>query len=161
MHLPLPWLLASIAARTAIILGCLMLGIRIFGRRGVGDMNLVDVVLVLLLGNAVQNALTYGSGSLAVGLVSAATLLVIDYLMGVVLARHPELEEAVSGEPTVILSHGRLDRQAMRREGVSEEEVMAAMRSTGLVDLSRVRLGVLEDDGTISIVPEEDEDAGG
>ncbi|MGE5223494.1 MAG: DUF421 domain-containing protein [Omnitrophica WOR_2 bacterium] len=155
MNLPLPLFLASVAARTIIILFVLVAGIRIFGKRDVGGMNLIDLILVLLLGNAVQNALTYGSGHIGVGLVSAGTLLLIDQLLGILFVREPWLEVRIFGGPVTIVTDGRLHRRAMVRQGIDEDEVLAAARSIGLHDLDQVHLAVLEDDGTISIIPKE------
>ncbi len=155
MNLPLPLILSSIAIRTVIILVALVIGIRLFGKRDVGGMNLVDLVLVMLLGNAVQNALTSGSGQLAVGLTSAIVLLIIDRLMGILFVRRPWLERRLFGGPTIIASRGRMDRAAMQHEGVDEDELLTAIRAIGLDEVSQVRLAVLEDDGSISIVPEE------
>jgi uncharacterized membrane protein YcaP (DUF421 family) len=158
MHTPLPWSLVPVAVRTAVVVIALVAGLRVVGRRDVGGLNIIDLVLVLLLGNAVQNAITSGSGALAVGLVSAATLLLLDHVLGIVFVREPWLEGRLFGEPVVIASNGRLDTWAMRREGIEEDEVLAAAREQGVADLSQVRLAVLEDDGTISIIPKEHED---
>ncbi len=158
MNLPEPLFLAAIAIRSAIVLIALVLGIRIFGNRDVGGMNLIDVVMVLLLGNAVQNALTASSGQLWVGIVSAGVLLVIDRAMGILFVASPWLERKLSGEPVVLVAHGRLLLRNMRRAEIYEDELMAAVRDQGLPDLSRVRLAVLEDNGSISIVPEEGDD---
>lgn len=156
MNLPLPLLLPAVAVRTLIVLLALIVGIRFFGRRDLGGMNLVDLLLVMLLGNAVQNAMTYGSGSVWVGLVSAGALLVADRLLGILFVRQPWVERALLGGPTIIAHHGRLDTWAMRREGLSQDEVMTALRAMGLERLSQVRLAVLEQDGSISIVPEDE-----
>ncbi len=155
MNLPLPLFLASIAVRTAIVLIVLVIGIRIFGKRDVGGLNLIDLLLVMLLGNAVQNALTYGSGEVAVGLVSAGVLLIADRLLGILFVRRPWLENELFGGPVIIVHHGRLERWAMQHEGISEEEVLTAARAMGLSDMRQVRLAILEEDGSISIVPEE------
>ncbi len=153
MNLPVPLFLSTVAVRTVIILLALVVGIRIFGKRDVGEMNLLDVLLVALLGNAVQNALTYGSGQLAVGLVSAGTLLLVDRIVGTLFVKRPDLELKLVGEPEIIFADGVLDRRVMEREGVSEEELLTAVRAIGLERLTQVRLAVLEDDGTISIIP--------
>ncbi len=155
MDLSLPWFLAAIAARTAIVMVLLLFGIRIFGKRDMGGLNLLDLVLVLLLGNAVQNALTQGSGVLGVGLVSAGTLLVVSRAIGGLYARHPWLERRLMGEPTIIAADGKLDRQAMERQGVDDDELREAMRDMGFDDVEQIRLAVLEDDGEISIIPKE------
>jgi uncharacterized membrane protein YcaP (DUF421 family) len=120
-------------------------------------MNLIDLVLVLLLGNAIQNAMTFGSGSLGVGLVSAAVLLIADRFIGILFVRRPWLERTLFGGPTLIVHDGKLDRLAMERQGVSEDEVITAAREIGIKDLAQVRLAVLEDDGSISVVPFEKE----
>ncbi len=157
MHTPLPWSLVPIVARTAVVVFALVAGLRIVGRRDLGGLNMIDLVMVLLLGNAVQNAITSGSGALAVGLVSAATLLIIDQVLGIVFVREPWLEGRLFGDPVVLASNGRLDPWALRREGIDEDEVLTAAREQGVADLSQVRLAVLEDDGTISIIPREHE----
>ncbi len=114
--------------------------------------------MVLLIGNAVQNALTYGSGSLLVGLVSAGILLVAEWFMGVLFTRMPLLEEGLSGDPIIIYHDGQFDRRAMRKQGVQKEEVLSATRAMGLAHMSEVHLAVLETDGTISIIPEQNVD---
>jgi uncharacterized membrane protein YcaP (DUF421 family) len=158
LNLPLPWFLAAIGVRSVIVLVALVAGIRIFGKRDVGGLTLIDLVMVLLLGNAVQNALTAGSGHLGVGLVSAGVLLVLDRLMGFLFVRRPWIEKELLGEPTVIGANGQLDERTMRREGVERDDVLTAVREMGLSELSQIRLAVLEPDGTISVIPREDEE---
>ena len=156
LNLPVPWFLAAIGVRSVIVLVALVAGIRIFGKRNVGGLTLIDLVMVLLLGNAVQNAMTNGSGHIGVGLVSAGALLVIDRLMGLLFVRRPWIERKLFGEPTVILTNGRRDSRAMRSEGVDDDELMLAVRQQGLHDLAQVKLAVLEADGSISVIPKDD-----
>jgi uncharacterized membrane protein YcaP (DUF421 family) len=148
-----PIFLTTIAARTAIVLIALLVGIRLFGKREMAGMTVFDLVVVLALANAVQNAMTKGGGALAIGIVSAGTLLAIDRLLGLVFIRKPRLEERFIGTPVVVVQNGRFERATMEREGVTDEEVMAAVRSYGFVTLKQVELAVLEVDGTISVVP--------
>jgi len=145
--------LTAIAVRTAIVLVALIVGVRIFGKRQLGGMNVYDLVLVLALANAVQNAMTRGSGQLAVGLVSSGTLLVLGRLLGLAFVRRPSLERSLVGIPTVVVQDSRLLETNMRREGVTEAEVLAAVRGYGLSDLSEVKLAVVEPDGSLSVVP--------
>src|ERR1035437_2501577 len=93
------WNLSIIAARTAIVLVALGLGIRVFGKREMGGMTVIDLVVVLALANAVQNAMTLGSGVLLVGIVSGGTLLLLDRLLGLALVRRPSLERFLTGGP--------------------------------------------------------------
>jgi len=149
-------LLTVIAIRTAIVLVALVAGVRIFGKRQIGGMNVYDLVLVLLLANAVQNAMTEGSGNLGVGLVSAGTLLLADRLLGIVFTKRPELEGQLLGTPTVVVEDGRFVEEHLRREGVTQDEVLAAVRQFGLSELAQVKLAVLEADGSLSVVPTDD-----
>lgn len=153
--LGLPLFLAAIAARTAIILIALVVGARLFGKRTLGGMNVYDLVLVLALANAVQNAMTKGSGQLAVGIVSGGTLLLLGWLAARLIVRRPDLETRLVGSPTILIQDGQLVLPNLRREGVTEDEVMAAVREYGLANLSEVRLAVLELDGSLSVVPKE------
>lgn len=149
-HLPF---LAAIATRTAIVLIWLFLGLRIMGKRQVGQMNVYDLALLMALANAVQNAMTSGKGDLSVGIVSAGTLLGMGWLASRLFIRLPNLEERVVGTPTVLLHDGHIERENMRREHLSDRELMAALRQTGLPDPNEVKLAVLEVDGSISVVP--------
>ncbi len=155
-NLPPVLFVLSAAARTAIVVLALFLILRVFGRRDVGEMNLVDVVTILLVGNAVQNAMTYGSGNLGVGIASATILLLLDRGIGMLINRFPKLEKAMFGGPVIIYADGALNRSAMEREGVEYEELMTAVREQGLSDLKQVRLAVLEENGEISIIPKEE-----
>lgn len=148
-----PFFLSVIAARTAIVVLALLVAVRLFGKRQVGGMNIYDLVLVLLLANAVQNAMTRGSGMLGVGIVSAGVLLLLDRFLGTVFVKRPALEARLVGTPTVIIKDGQLERAHMRREGVTEEEVLAALRGYGVSQVSEVKLAVLEADGSLSVVP--------
>ena len=150
-----PALLATIALRTAIVLVTLFVGLRLLGKRSVGELNLFDLLLILMIANAVQNSMTEGIGPLAVALVAGATLLVIGWAVAEFLARRPSLERHVMGAPAVLVHHGRLNKRALHREHLEAEEVTAAVREQGLAGLEEVRLAVLEIDGTISVVPEE------
>ncbi len=155
-NLPPVLFVLSAAARTAIVVLALILMVRLLGRRDVGEMNLVDIVTILLVGNAVQNAMTYGSGSLEVGIASALVLLLLDRGVGIVINRFPKLEKAMFGDPVIIYADGVLNHAAMQRQGVEDEELIAAVREQGLSDLEHVRLAVLEDNGEISIIPKEE-----
>lgn len=146
------WFLSLIAARTLIVLLVVYAGIRFTGKRGVGGMNIFDLVLVLALANAVQNAITSGSGNLWVGIVAAGTLFVADRALGIVFTRRPPLEGKITGSPVVIAQNGHLEHTNMRREGITEDEVLAAIRSFGLASLGEVKLAILEGDGSLSVV---------
>jgi uncharacterized membrane protein YcaP (DUF421 family) len=147
--------LAAVAVRTAVIVAALLVGLRLTGKRQAGEGNLRDLLLALLMANAVQNAMTRGSGSLGVALVSAGTLILLGWLLATLLCRRPGWERWAVGGPTVIAANGRVFRRIARREGVTEQELLAAVRDTGLAGVADVKLAVLEMDGTISVIPRE------
>lgn len=155
-NLPLLLLLASVAVRTIIVIITLIIAVRLLGKREVGEMNLIDVVAILLVGNAVQNAMTFGSGRLEIGLVSSTALLLADVVIGLLVSWRPKIEQDLVGSPTVIFNDGFMDRQEMKRQGIEEDELMEAVRSMGLKDLKQVHLAVLEDNGSISVIPKPD-----
>ncbi len=150
------WLIVlGIVGRTVIIYLFVVIGIRLLGTRELGRLNAYDFVLIVVLANAVQNALVGGDNTLVGGLVSALTLLLMNLLCTWLLNRFPWLEKHVSGEPVVLVSDGRAQWERMKSEGVTRDELMAALREHGVTGLGDVRLAVLEVDGDISVVPRE------
>jgi uncharacterized membrane protein YcaP (DUF421 family) len=149
--------LAAIATRTVVVMVFLALGLRLLGKRQIGQMNLFDLALIMLLANAVQNAMTNGNGNLSVGIVSASALLIAGRTLTAFILRNPKLEKHVIGSPSILVNEGKFVKDHMKREHISEEQVLAAMRSHAICELSEVAMAVLEVDGTISIVPCESE----
>lgn len=149
------WNLSIVAARTAIVIFALVLGVRVFGKREMAGMSVLDLVVVLALANAVQNAMTMGSGFLLVGIVSGATLIVVNRLLGSIFVKFPSFEAEVTGGPVVIVRDGQLERDHLRREGITPEEVMETIHGVGLATLAEVKLVILEADGSLSVIPAE------
>src|SRR5918911_1686830 len=145
--------LLGIAGKTALIYVLVVVGLRLLGTRELGRLNAYDFVLIVVIANAVQNALVGGDNTLVGGLVSALTLLLMNLLFTWLLGRFPWLEKRVVGEPAVLVSDGHAQWDRMRREGVTRDELMAALREHGVTRLEEVRLAVLEVDGDISVVP--------
>lgn len=145
--------LLGIAARSALIYLFVVVGIRLLGTRELGRLNAYDFVLIVVIANAVQNALVGGDTTLVGGLVSALTLLLMNQLVTWLLNRFPWLEKHVVGEPVVLVSGGHAQWDRMKREGITRDELMAALREHGVTELKDVRLAVLEVDGDISVVP--------
>jgi uncharacterized membrane protein YcaP (DUF421 family) len=148
-----PWFLSTIAARTAIVMFILIGGLRLLGKRQIGQMNIYDLAMVMALANAVQNAMTNGSGNLMVGIVSSGTLLLLGTLLTLIFVRLPKLEDRLVGTPTLLINDGQLLHDRMRRECITEAQLMQVMRAHGLMDPHEVMIAMLEVDGTISIVP--------
>jgi uncharacterized membrane protein YcaP (DUF421 family) len=147
--------LSTLAARTAIVLVVLVVGIRLFGKRQMGGLNVYDLVLVLALANAVQNAMTKSTSLLVGGLVTSGTLLILGWLLSRLFVGRPDAETRVCGSATILVQDGRLVAPNLRHEGVTADEVMAAVREYGLSRLDQVKLAVLELDGSLSVIPRE------
>jgi len=148
----LPTLL-SIAAKTAVIYLFVVAGMRLLGTRELGQMTVYDFVLIVVISNAVQNALVGGDTTLVGGLVSAFTMLAINRLFTAFLTHFAWFEKTMVGEPVVLVNDGKIQWDRMRREGVDRNELMAGLREHGVGELEDVTLAVLEVDGTISVVP--------
>lgn len=148
--LPTLW---NIALRSAAVYLLILFGLRLTGKREVGQMTLFDLVLLLLIANAVQNAMVGPDTSLTGGLLAAGVLLLLNTLVARLRLRWPRLRQAIEGSPTLLVLHGQVIAEHLRREGVDWETLQAAAREHGVADLSRVEMAVLEIDGSISIVP--------
>ena len=143
----------NIALRTAAIYLVILIGLRLAGKREIGQMTVFDLVVLLLIANAVQNAMVGPDTSLAGGVLAAFVLLVLNAVVARLRLRWPRLRRFVEGSPTLLVLHGELIADHLRREGLDEETLEAALREHGVADLSDVEMAVLEIDGSISVVP--------
>lgn len=146
------WSLTDIVLRTAIVYACVLIGLRLFGKREVGQMTPFDLVLLLLLANAVQNAMTGPDTSVTGGLVAAATLFAVNLLLTRLVWRDRRLRKLVEGTPTMLIHNGVLLERNLERERISLDDLHEIMRERGIAGVSEVGLAVLEVDGTISIL---------
>lgn len=144
--------LAEILFRTLVVYVALLFGLRLAGKRELGQMTTFDLIVVLVISNAVQNAMVGSNTSLTGGLVAAATLLVVNGIVWRLGYRSGPVREWVRGEPTLLVHEGALIRKSMDREGVDEDEIMQALREHGVEDLGQVKTAVLEVDGSISVI---------
>ena len=142
-----------IAGKTLVVYLFLIAGLRLLGKRELGQMNTFDLVLIVVLGNSVQNAMMNNDNSLGGGLIAATTLLIVNRLFNILLHRSKRVERAMVGQPMLILNEGIPIEQRMRREGITRDQLMTALREHGLTRLDQARMCVLEVDGSISVVP--------
>jgi len=145
----------EIALRSLIIFAAFVVVLRIAGKRELGQFTLTDLVLILLVANAVQPAMTGPDSSVAGGLVIIVTLFAANVLLSVLRLRWGPARKFLEGQPALLARDGRWDYASMRRQGIDEEEAMAALREHGVKDVVDTDLVMLEDDGTISVVPKE------
>jgi uncharacterized membrane protein YcaP (DUF421 family) len=145
-----PW---DIVLRTAGVYVVILVGLRLAGKREIGQMTVFDLVVLLLLANAVQNAMVGPDTSLTGGLLAAVVLLVLNALVARLRLRWPALRRIVEGSPTLLVLHGKVIADHLRRERLDEETLEAALREHGVANLNDVEMAVLEIDGSISVVP--------
>jgi len=138
--------------RAALIYAALLVALRLFGKREVGQFTLFDLVFILLVANALQPAITGPDTSLGGGFILIVTLVALNYLVGK-LDNLPRFHRLFTPAPAVVMRDGKYLTDVMRREGVDQEEVEMAIREHGIADAKEVQLAVLEADGTISVVP--------
>jgi uncharacterized membrane protein YcaP (DUF421 family) len=143
----------EVAIRTAIVYLFLVVGLRLAGRREVGQMSILDLVVILIIANGVQNAMIGQNTTLIGGLVSAGTLILLDRGLDAVLRRNRKLATALEGEPILLVSGGRVLERALSRASLERSELDAAVRAHGVASVSDVSLAVLEIDGSISVIP--------
>ncbi len=153
--------LLSVAIRTAIVYVCLVLGFRFLGKREAGQLSTLDLVVLLVISNAVQNAMVGQNTSLIAGLLAAAVILVLDLALHAVADRWAPLRNALDGEPTILVDHGRILFANLRREGISDRELAVALRQNQLLSADEALYVFLETNGQISVIPRRDEEAPG
>ena len=144
--------LLQIALRTAIIYIVILAGLRLLGKREVGQMTPFDLVLLLLIANAVQNAMTGPDTSVTGGIVAAATLLLLNFLITRLAWRGKRVRQWVEGTPTLLIRSGKILSANLAKELITLDELEQAMREHGVARVEDVNLAVLEVDGSISVL---------
>ncbi|MBI3951140.1 MAG: DUF421 domain-containing protein [Acidobacteria bacterium] len=148
--------LLEIVLRTTIIYVVVLIGIRFFGKREVGQMTPMDLVLLLLIANAVQNAMTGPDTSLTGGVVAALMLLSINAVISRLLWWHRRARRWVEGTPTLVIRHGTVLKENLAKERVPIEALHQALREHGVATIADVSLAVLEIDGSISVLKKDE-----
>lgn len=143
----------EIGIRAAAVYLAILIGLRLSGKREIGQMTLFDLVTLLLLANAVQNAMVGPDTSLTGGLLAAGALLALNAAVAYGRLRWQPLRTLMEGTPTLLVLHGRVLERNLRREGLDSELLEAALREHGVARVEDVEMAVLEVDGSISVVP--------
>lgn len=148
--------LFDVVARTAVIYLTLLVGLRLTGKRQVGQLTPFDLLLLLLLANSVQNAMVGPDTSVYGGLIAAATLFVANAIVARVTRGSKAITQLVEGTPTILIRHGEILGPNLAHEGITDADLLRALREHGIDDVSQVRSAVLEIDGTVSVLREDE-----
>jgi len=130
----------------------IILAIRFFGKKELSQLSVFDLVFILLISNAVQNAMVLGDETLFGGLAAALSLFVVNYTFKRLQLRFPKFGKLVQGNAVMLVYHGKIIPAHLRLAGISEEEVMQVIREHGVASVAEVDLAVLEVDGNISVL---------
>ena len=147
--LGIPWW--EFIARGVIVYFFLIFILRVSGKRQIGQLAPFDLVLLLVISNAVQNSMNGGDNSLLGGLLSAVTLIACNYLVGFATAKSKTLEAAVEGRPQVLIHDGKLFKDVMDSEKLTHHELNAALRAGGCSGVEEVHYAILENNGQITV----------
>ena len=147
--LSLPWW--EFIARAVVVYIFLLVILRLTGKRQVGQLAPFDLVLLLVLSNALQNSMNGGDNTVTGGVISAVTLISLNYLLGYITFRSKKLGRFIEGRPQVIIHNGRVYRDIMERERLTQDELDAAVRQAGCASIDEVHFAILENNGQISV----------
>ena len=148
-----PAAIGAVVLRTVVVYSALLAGLRLAGKRELGQMTSFDLVVLLVISNAVQNAMVGADTTLSSGLIAAATLLLLNRAVVAVGFRAPWVSQRLAGSPTLLVHNGETVPLNMRREGVTTDELLQAIREHGFERVEDVKTAVLEVNGDISVVP--------
>ena len=149
-HLGLP--LAEKVLRPVLVYAFLIVGLRLAGKRELAQLNPFDLVVLLTLSNTVQNAIIGNDNSVTGGLVGAAALLLVNYVVVRFLYRHETLDRFVEGEPDALIENGKIRMDRLERELITQAELETAAHKQGFDSLADIRRAVLEPGGSITFV---------
>ena len=145
--------LLDLVLRAVVVYGFVSVMLRLGGNKQLGDMYPADLVLILLVSNSVQNSMNAGDNSLVGGLVSAAVLFLINYLISKGSNRFKFLSRVLEGTPKILVHNGKLNSELLKKENLSREELLRALRANGLVSIDQARYVILEPNGKFSVIP--------
>ena len=149
-NLSVPWW--ELVVRGLIVYMFLIILLRITGKRQIGEFSPFDLILLLILSDAVQNSMGAGDNSLIGGLISAITLVAVNYLMGLITFKSKKLEAVIEGIPQVIIHEGKVCEDVMNDAKLTRLELDSTLRLAGYFEIKDVKLAILENNGRVSVL---------
>ena len=145
-----PWW--QFVLRGLIVFVFVLVFLRLSGKRQVGQMTPIDLVLLLLISNAVQNAMNGGDNSITAGAILAATLILADVAVSALARRSRKVESFVEGQPILLIHNGHIIDHALDRCGMTRNDLMAGLRASDVATIQDVHAAVLENNGHITVL---------
>jgi uncharacterized membrane protein YcaP (DUF421 family) len=141
-----------IVGSTLAVYFFIVIAIRLFGKKELAQLSVVDLVFILLISNSVQNAMVGPNATLTGGLVAASSLFFVNYLLKYLQYRFPKFGKVVEGETIMLVYKGKILQKNMKDAKITEDELMEAIREHGVAAVKEVDLAIMEVDGNISIL---------
>ena len=141
-----------IVSRSVIVYFFIIFALRLFGKKELTQLSIIDLVFILLISNSVQNAMVGDNTSLVGGLTAATSLFVVNWILKNLIFRSKNLSEMVQGNPLMLVYHGKIIQKHLDQAKLSNEELEAAIRKHGLRNIKDVDIAILEVDGNISVL---------
>jgi uncharacterized membrane protein YcaP (DUF421 family) len=145
----------ELIGRGLLVYFFLILLLRSTGKRQIGQMSPFDLVLLMVLSNAVQNSMSGGDNSVTAGLILAVTLVAANWIVGKVTSSSKIVEQLIDGDPQVLFHDGKVYEKILKDSQITRQELIAAVHKAGYADLDAIRAAILENDGTISVIPKQ------
>jgi uncharacterized membrane protein YcaP (DUF421 family) len=130
----------------------LILGFRFVGRRQLGQLTVIDLVVIVVMGSAVETAMIHGDVGLGSGIVCAATLLATNRIIALLVHKSRRFRRFVSGGPVLLVHYGKVVEGHLRRAGMTEADLIAAIRERGYSGPEDVKFAIMEEDGEINVI---------
>lgn len=142
----------DVLVRSIVIYLFIIIAIRIFGKKELSQLNVIDLVFILLISNSVQNAMIGNNTSIVGGVTAASSLFILNFVLKNLFFKSKKISEFFQGDPVMLVYQGKVNKVHLDRTGISMDELMEAVREHGVEKLSEVDLAVLEVDGNISVL---------
>ena len=137
---------------TTVVYFFIIFALRLFGKKELAQLTTVDLVFILLISNAVQNAMVGPNSTLMGGIVAAGTLFMWDYILKLLLYKFNKLDKMIQGNPILLIYKGSVREDNMKKAKITFEELYEAIREHGVSEIKEVDLAMLERDGNISVL---------
>ena len=141
-----------IAGKSVAVYLFIILAIRLFGKKELAQLSVIDLVFILLISNSVQNAMVGSDSTLSGGLVAAFSLFTANWIFKWVMRKNPRFSRAMQGDPILLVHMGVVNRKGMDLAMMGDDELTRAIHEHGVKDVSEVDLAILEVDGNISVI---------
>lgn len=142
----------DVVIRTSVVYLLIVIGLLLLGKKELSQMSVTDLVFILLISNSVQNAMVGSNSSLAGGLIAALVLFVLNYVFRRLNYRFKFFRKVVEGEPVMLVYKGFVKEENLKKQQITHEELLAAVREHGIERIEEVSLAMLEIDGNISVL---------